>query len=106
MESGYRARTRIIELVICCAVVAPVVCYADECFVSYAVGKKFETTISTADLRKSPSWEADAENPPLSARKAIALADATAKRTGRAAANASARSQSRSHGLEVATMRA
>jgi len=42
---------------------------------SYGIGKRYIVTISEEALRKSPAWDADAENPPLSARKALKLAD-------------------------------
>jgi hypothetical protein len=37
--------------------------------------KQYVVTISVAALEKSPAWRDDAENPPLSARKAIKLAN-------------------------------
>jgi len=41
---------------------------------SYAEGKSFYVEISDEDLLKSPPWKSDAENPPISARRAIDLA--------------------------------
>jgi hypothetical protein len=41
---------------------------------SYAEGKSFVVGIEDEDLLKSPAWKSDAQNPPLSARKAIELA--------------------------------
>jgi hypothetical protein len=42
---------------------------------SYAFAKKYTVTIIDEALKKSPAWENDAENPPLSAKKAIKLAN-------------------------------
>jgi hypothetical protein len=42
---------------------------------SYAFSKQYIVTISREALEKSPSWTDDAENPPLSARRAIRLAN-------------------------------
>ena len=41
---------------------------------SYAPSKHYKVTITTQALEKSPAWKGDAENPPLSASKAIKLA--------------------------------
>jgi hypothetical protein len=41
---------------------------------SYAFSKQYWVTIPREALDKSPSWNDDADNPPLSARKAIKLA--------------------------------
>ena len=41
---------------------------------SYAEGKSFYVEIHDEDLLKSPAWKADTKDPPISARKAIALA--------------------------------
>lgn len=43
---------------------------------SYAFGTKYEVTISRNALEKSPAWEHSADNPPVSPRKAIDLANA------------------------------
>lgn len=43
---------------------------------SYVPGKAYVITFTREDLAKTPAWHSDAENPPLSARKAITLADA------------------------------
>lgn len=56
-------------------------CRADEnsehsSFNSYAFGKRYKTTVTRKALVASPVWRDDADNPPLSARKAIKLADA------------------------------
>lgn len=42
---------------------------------SNAFAKRYTIKISDEILEKSPSWNDDAENPPLSARKAISLAN-------------------------------
>jgi len=42
---------------------------------SYAFSKQYVVTISDDALQKSPAWAEEAENPPVSARKAIKLAD-------------------------------
>jgi hypothetical protein len=44
---------------------------------SYAFSKQYTVTITDEALKQAPSWKDDAENPPLSARKAIKLADDT-----------------------------
>ncbi len=38
-------------------------------------GKHYSTPITEAMVKKTPAWKADAENPPVSARKAMALAE-------------------------------
>jgi hypothetical protein len=49
-------------------------------FSSYADGRRFRIVISSAQIKKAPEWRADEENPPLSARKAIKLANALKER--------------------------
>jgi hypothetical protein len=49
--------------------------HAEFIFWSYAFAKQYKVTISEEALKKSPAWQSDAENPPLSARKAIKLAN-------------------------------
>jgi hypothetical protein len=44
---------------------------------SYAFSKQYIVTISDEALEKSPTWKDDADNPPVSARKAIELANET-----------------------------
>jgi hypothetical protein len=41
---------------------------------SYAFSKQYAVRVPDEALEKSPSWKDDAENPPLSAKKAIKLA--------------------------------
>ncbi|WP_254507973.1 hypothetical protein [Anatilimnocola floriformis] len=41
---------------------------------SYAFSKVYLVTISAEDVERSPAWSDDAENPPISARKALQLA--------------------------------
>src|SRR5262245_476252 len=43
--------------------------------ISSAFGKVYRVTATEAALKKAPAWKDDADNPPLSARKAIKLAD-------------------------------
>jgi len=45
-------------------------------FSSYADGKQFSVDVWPEDVTKAPQWKADDENPPLSARKALKLANA------------------------------
>ena len=45
-------------------------------YYSYADGKQFRVDFRREDVAKAPQWKADAENPPLSPRKAIKLANA------------------------------
>jgi len=42
---------------------------------STVAGKQYLVTVTQRALEKAPVWKDDAENPPLSARKAIRLAD-------------------------------
>ena len=49
-------------------------CHADIVHYSYAFSKQYVVSISDDMLEASPSWKDDAENPPLSARKALTLA--------------------------------
>jgi|GEM_PF-3944002 hypothetical protein len=44
--------------------------------VSRAFGKRYTTLIPVDELARTPRWKIDEENPPVSARKAITLADA------------------------------
>jgi hypothetical protein len=48
----------------------------DITYPSYAFGKTYTTVIREDAVRKSPVWLETAENPPVSVRKAITLADA------------------------------
>jgi hypothetical protein len=48
---------------------------ADTTYSSYAFSKQYIVSISRAALEKAPSWKDDADNPPLSAKKAIKLAN-------------------------------
>lgn len=41
---------------------------------THALGKYYISTITETDLLQCPSWDQDAENPPISARKALYLA--------------------------------
>jgi hypothetical protein len=50
--------------------------YAELILNSYAFSKQYKVTITDEAIEKSPAWKDDAENPPLSAKKAIKLADA------------------------------
>ena len=43
-------------------------------YYSYAFGKQYGFAVTDDDLKKCPAWEKDAENPPLSAKKAIEAA--------------------------------
>ncbi len=47
---------------------------ADEPYATYVLGQHRVVSIPEKALRASPSWAENAENPPLSARKAIKLA--------------------------------
>lgn len=38
---------------------------------SYALGKKYAVLVTQAALDKAPTWKAEADDPPLSARKAM-----------------------------------
>lgn len=53
---------------------------------SYADAKEFRLVVEDRDLLAAPEWKADAENPPLSAARAIKLAtdykEALLKRSG------------------------
>jgi hypothetical protein len=44
-------------------------------FTNHAFGKAYATTVTQKALDASPVWRDDAESPPVSARKAIKLAD-------------------------------
>jgi hypothetical protein len=43
-------------------------------FTTYALGKRYTSKITEADLVLCPKWNQDAEGPPISARKALGLA--------------------------------
>jgi hypothetical protein len=43
---------------------------------SYANGKRFGVTVTEEALKKAPTWKAEADDPPLAARKAMKIADA------------------------------
>ena len=47
---------------------------ADIEIVSRGIDNEYHVVIREADIKKTPGWKADAENPPVSARKSIALA--------------------------------
>jgi hypothetical protein len=40
----------------------------------YAFGKSYTIVVGEEDLKKAPAWDQSAENPPLSARRALKLA--------------------------------
>jgi hypothetical protein len=48
--------------------------HADYHLTSDAFGKRYVVTISQPALDESPEWDAEADNPPLGARKALKLA--------------------------------
>ena len=48
---------------------------AGETHYSYAFGKRYAFEISDEALRRTPKWQDDSENPPISARQAIKAAD-------------------------------
>jgi hypothetical protein len=54
-------------------------CQAQQ-FYSYNGDIQFGVTIRDADIAKAPHWNADAENPPLSPRKALKLANVVKER--------------------------
>jgi hypothetical protein len=45
-----------------------------EALSGYAFGKSYVIVVTGDDLKKRPTWDQSAENPPLSARKALKLA--------------------------------
>jgi hypothetical protein len=49
-------------------------------YLSYAEGKKFKIDIVPKDVDRAPKWKEDEDNPPLSARKALKLANAVKER--------------------------
>ena len=53
----------------------PTLALCDITYFSYAFAKQYAETIPRKALEKSPSWNGESENPPLSARKAIKLAN-------------------------------
>jgi hypothetical protein len=67
---------RVLKIAICALVLDGTLRadYADRGYHSYAFGKHYIVRVSPKDLKQSPSWKKDEENPPLSARKAIKLA--------------------------------
>jgi hypothetical protein len=50
--------------------------HAQTTYFSYTSGKQYVVEVSREALEKSPAWKDDDENPPLSARRAIRLANA------------------------------
>jgi hypothetical protein len=58
------------------AVLTPAVRGEWQKHLSYAFGKKYTVAPSEVEIARSPAWKKDAENPPLSARKALELANA------------------------------
>jgi hypothetical protein len=65
-------RTPLFVLVLICLPATPSL--AETTYISYAFGKVFKVTIADEAIDKSPAWKADADNPPLSAKKALRLA--------------------------------
>ena len=65
---------RLLAAAIAVAFLAPVV-RAEVTIYSYAFSKQYVVRVSNEALKESPSWKDDAENPPLSAKKAIKLAN-------------------------------
>jgi hypothetical protein len=59
---------------------APGWCRGEEMFRSLANGKQFIVIVHDEEVAKTPKWKADAENPPISARKALSLANAAKER--------------------------
>ena len=57
-----------------CLVCALVVAQAETIFTVEYDGKKYEFSISDADLQKTPAWPPNQDNPPLSPRRAIDIA--------------------------------
>ena len=54
--------------------------WAGNSYPSRAFGHSWITKISDEALEKSPAWDAKSENPPISARKAMALSQAAVER--------------------------
>jgi len=52
---------------------------------NYAFGKKYTSTVTQVALDRGPRWKADADDPPLPARKAIRAADALKVRVAKLA---------------------
>lgn len=73
------ARCFVVVGVAGCAALAALACAAATTYVSRAVGKRYETVISDAAVQRTPAWEDATDNPPVSARKAIVLADGVRK---------------------------
>jgi hypothetical protein len=46
----------------------------DEEMAGYAFGKSYTISVTREALRRAPAWDESAENPPLSARRALKLA--------------------------------
>ncbi len=64
---------RLLTIVCTIALSSPHV-FAQIGFASYAFGKQYWVEVEYETLEKTPVWKDDAEDPPLSARKAISLA--------------------------------
>ena len=65
---------RLLAAAFAVAFLAPVVRAERITIYSYSFSNQYVVRVSGEDLEKSPSWKDDAENPPLSAKKAIKLA--------------------------------
>ena len=59
-----------------CLIAALLTAQAETTFTVEYNGKKYEFRIPDQDLQKTPSWPANQQNPPLSARRAIEVARA------------------------------
>jgi hypothetical protein len=66
---------RLLAAAFAVAFLAPVVRAERITIYSYSFSNQYVVRVSGEDLEKSPSWKDDAENPPLSAKKAIKLAN-------------------------------
>jgi hypothetical protein len=66
--------TRYLFATVATALLVPSVS-SDVCYYSYAISANYTVTVTHEALANSPSWKKDEENPPLSARKAIKLAN-------------------------------
>jgi hypothetical protein len=53
----------------------PCLVFANETIYSYTLDKCYTVTVPREALKASPAWDVEQENPPLSARKAIKLAN-------------------------------
>jgi hypothetical protein len=64
----------IVAVAVCAGLSSGLLASQPETYIGDALGKTYTVTITEQDFKKAPSWDRNAENPPVPAQKALKLA--------------------------------